>query len=131
MKTFINLKVIATCKNYFIGLDEEDTTYKINRESIVSDIKTYGTYNFYLEESELEILNKQSEKILLELEEENRPLIIYRRDKELFLSTKTNIGTVIESFSKKDFDSLDLNENSKSLYLAIKTLLRVKKLRAD
>jgi len=128
---FININVIAINKNYLIGSDDEDTLYKINRESIVSEVNLNQSYNFYLDENELEVFYKDDRyfKILLELEDKNEVLTI-KKDKSdnYFLSTQIGTSLLVEQFSKKDFESLDLEGNDLSIFISIKNIMRVKKL---
>jgi len=128
---FLNIKVIASCKNYFIGQDDK-TTYKIYKESIESQIDLNKSYNFYLDDTEIEILHEEHFQILLELEEIKGETLSIKKDIQdnLFLSIRVGSSLTIEAFTKEDFESLDLNDNSKTLYLNVKNILRVKKLRA-
>lgn len=128
---FKNIKIIATNKNYFIG-QEEDTLYKINRESIESEVELNESYNFYLDENELEVFYKDTRhfKILLELEKIKNEVLIIKKDKSdnYFLSTQIGTSLLVEQFNKEDYESLDLEENDLSIYMNIKNIMRVKKL---
>lgn len=128
---FKNIKIIATNKDYFIG-QEEDTLYKINKDSIESKVELNKSYNFYLDENELEVFFKNDRhfKILLELTSIKNEVLSIKKDKNenYFLSTQIGTSLLVEQFSKKDFESLDLKGNDLSIHMNIKNIIRVKKL---
>ena len=128
---FKNIKIIAASKDYFIG-QEEDTLYKINKDSIESEVELNKSYNFYLDENELEVFYKDDRhfKILLELEKIKNEVLSIKKDQSdnLFLSTQIGTSLLVEQFSKEDFESLDLEGNDLSIHMNIKTIMRVKRL---